>query len=155
MRGFTALLLQGIYCITVANSYQFHSLQIENVRRRHNYLPFIMELLKVLAKKGDLIPLVERVSKSHCILWYVCFSFWFRSYYSQGRRNHPKLGGMTFQGHIFGKKGTLIRIGCIYEYIYCQYIALPCRTSSGLLLTHSLLFFVGHNKSYTGLILKI
>eukprot|EP00112_Aurelia_sp_Birch-Aquarium-sp1_P006748 Seg1738.16 transcript_id=Seg1738.16/GoldUCD/mRNA.D3Y31 product="Ubiquitin carboxyl-terminal hydrolase isozyme L5" protein_id=Seg1738.16/GoldUCD/D3Y31 len=34
--------------------------KIENVRRRHNYLPFIMELLKVLAKKGDLIPLVER-----------------------------------------------------------------------------------------------
>lgn len=35
--------------------------QVENVRRKHNYLPFIMELLKVLAKKGDLVPLVEKV----------------------------------------------------------------------------------------------
>ena len=35
--------------------------QMENVRRRHNYLPFIMELLKLLAKKGDLVDLAERV----------------------------------------------------------------------------------------------
>lgn len=34
---------------------------MENVRRRHNYLPFIMELLKTLANKGDLVPLAEKV----------------------------------------------------------------------------------------------
>lgn len=34
--------------------------KMENVRRRHNYLPFIMELLKLLAKKGDLVDLAER-----------------------------------------------------------------------------------------------
>jgi len=38
--------------------------KIENIRRRHNYLPFIMELLKVLARKGDLMPLVEKAQKA-------------------------------------------------------------------------------------------
>lgn len=34
--------------------------RVENVRRRHNYLPFIMELLKACAKEGLLMPLVEK-----------------------------------------------------------------------------------------------
>jgi len=33
--------------------------KVENARRRHNYMPFIVELLKVLAKEGKLVPLVE------------------------------------------------------------------------------------------------
>jgi len=32
----------------------------ENVRRRHNYVPFIVELLKILAKEQKLVPLVEQ-----------------------------------------------------------------------------------------------
>jgi len=36
--------------------------QIENIRRRHNYLPFIMELLKILAEDGKLVGLVEKVA---------------------------------------------------------------------------------------------
>ena len=32
----------------------------ENVRRRHNYLPFIVELLKQLASNEQLIPVFEK-----------------------------------------------------------------------------------------------
>ncbi|CAJ0604794.1 unnamed protein product [Cylicocyclus nassatus] len=32
----------------------------ENARRRHNYLPFIVEMLRILAKEGRLVPLVEK-----------------------------------------------------------------------------------------------
>lgn len=32
----------------------------ENVRRRHNYLPFIVELLKELASQDQLIPVYEK-----------------------------------------------------------------------------------------------
>jgi ubiquitin carboxyl-terminal hydrolase L5 len=34
--------------------------KIENVRRRHNYIPFIVELLKILAREGKLVPLTEK-----------------------------------------------------------------------------------------------
>ena len=33
--------------------------KVENTRRRHNYLPFIMELLKILAQQGKLVGLVN------------------------------------------------------------------------------------------------
>ena len=33
--------------------------KIENMRRKHNYLPLIMELLKVLAAEGKLVPLYK------------------------------------------------------------------------------------------------
>lgn len=37
--------------------------KIENIRRRHNYLPFIMELLKILAEDGKLVGLVEKAKE--------------------------------------------------------------------------------------------
>jgi ubiquitin carboxyl-terminal hydrolase L5 len=37
--------------------------KVENIRRRHNYLPFIMELLKVLAEQGQLVELVDRAKE--------------------------------------------------------------------------------------------
>lgn len=35
------------------------SYQVENIRRKHNYIPLIIELLKILAKEGKLLPLYE------------------------------------------------------------------------------------------------
>ncbi|XP_076231548.1 ubiquitin carboxy-terminal hydrolase L5 [Calliopsis andreniformis] len=37
--------------------------RMENIRRKHNYLPLIMELLKILAKEGKLVPLYQRAKE--------------------------------------------------------------------------------------------
>jgi ubiquitin carboxyl-terminal hydrolase L5 len=37
--------------------------QVENIRRKHNYLPLIMELLKILAKEGKLVPLYQKAKE--------------------------------------------------------------------------------------------
>lgn len=37
--------------------------QIENIRRKHNYLPLIVEILKILAKEGKLFPLYEQAKQ--------------------------------------------------------------------------------------------
>jgi len=42
---------------------KFKAWQVENVRRRHNYLPFIFNLVKTLAEKGKLGELVDKAAK--------------------------------------------------------------------------------------------
>jgi len=37
--------------------------KLENVRRRHNYLPLIMELLRSLAKRGELLPIYNKAKE--------------------------------------------------------------------------------------------
>eukprot|EP01017_Pseudomicrothorax_dubius_P010039 TRINITY_DN13536_c0_g2_i1.p1 TRINITY_DN13536_c0_g2~~TRINITY_DN13536_c0_g2_i1.p1 ORF type:complete len:376 (+),score=110.21 TRINITY_DN13536_c0_g2_i1:134-1261(+) len=42
---------------------KYRRFEVENTRRRHNYIPFILELLKISAEKGILGPLVEEERK--------------------------------------------------------------------------------------------
>lgn len=37
--------------------------KIENVRRKHNYLPLIVQLLRMLGEKGQLLPLYEKAKQ--------------------------------------------------------------------------------------------
>lgn len=39
---------------------KLESYRIENIRRKHNYLPLIMNLLKLLAKQGQLVNLYQK-----------------------------------------------------------------------------------------------
>ncbi|XP_055020604.1 ubiquitin carboxyl-terminal hydrolase isozyme L5 [Boleophthalmus pectinirostris] len=46
-----------------AENQKLQRYKIENIRRKHNYLPFIMELLKTLAEYQQLMPLVEKAKE--------------------------------------------------------------------------------------------
>lgn len=52
--------LQTLIEEEIRKSKRYH---IENIRRKHNYLPLIMELLKTLAKEGKLVPLYQKAKE--------------------------------------------------------------------------------------------
>ncbi len=57
-----------------AEDEKFKSWKDENIRRRHNYVPFIMGMLKTLAARGHLVRLLEEgKSESVCVL--CCYFF--------------------------------------------------------------------------------
>uniref|UniRef100_I2CPD4 Ubiquitin carboxyl-terminal hydrolase n=1 Tax=Nannochloropsis gaditana (strain CCMP526) TaxID=1093141 RepID=I2CPD4_NANGC len=55
--------IEGLQRLIEDEDRKFRTWREENVRRKHNYIPFVMSLLKVLAEKGMLKGMVEAAKK--------------------------------------------------------------------------------------------
>lgn len=55
--------LSRLHGLIVEEDVKMKRYQVENIRRKHNYIPLIVELLKILAETGQLEPLVEKAKQ--------------------------------------------------------------------------------------------
>ncbi len=54
--------LEQLRAKLAAEQEKFASWKEENIRRRHNYVPFIMQMLKTLGERGQLAPLLQQAT---------------------------------------------------------------------------------------------
>lgn len=52
--------LSQLQSMITSENEKLHKYKVENIRRKHNYIPLIMEMLKILAERGELTTLVDK-----------------------------------------------------------------------------------------------
>lgn len=55
--------ISRLRCLIEEENNKTSRYKVENIRRKHNYLPLIVEILKILAKDGKLMPIYEKAKE--------------------------------------------------------------------------------------------
>lgn len=80
--------ISRLQALIAAEEEKEKSYKAENARRRHNYIPFIVELMKILAREGKLVGLVQEVYSQaifsfflFCFIYFISVAFRMLSFY--------------------------------------------------------------------------